>query len=69
MNNNDPRREVFEYLDDLRELGVTNMFGATPYLMEEFGFDRRDAQAWLLEWMRTFGERHARPNHTEDDEQ
>ena len=37
------RSEVFEYLDALRESGVTNMFGATPYLMEEFGFDKREA--------------------------
>lgn len=25
-----------EYLDGLRESGATNMFGARPYLMEEF---------------------------------
>jgi hypothetical protein len=62
------RSEIFEYLDALRESGFTNMFGATPYLMEEFGFDKREASQWLTEWMQTFGERHPRPNCTGDDE-
>lgn len=65
MNDQTTRDEVFEYLDTLRESGVTNMFGATPYLMEEFGFDKREASRWLTEWMQTFSERH---NRTEDDE-
>ena len=26
-----------EFLDELRESGVTNMFGAVPYLQEEYG--------------------------------
>ena len=29
--------EHLEYLDNLRESGITNMFGAAPYL--EFSFD------------------------------
>lgn len=48
----------FEYLDILRLSGVTNMFGAGPYLEVEFGLDGRYARTVLLEWMRTFGERH-----------
>jgi hypothetical protein len=52
------RDEVFQYLDELRESGDTNMFGAGPYLMAEFDFDRATAHAWLSEWMRTFSERH-----------
>ena len=58
------RTEVFEYLDALRASGETNMFGATPYLVEQFGFDRTEAQRWLVEWMTTFGERHPRPSRT-----
>jgi len=42
------------FLDDLRESGVTNMFGAAPYLQEEFGLDRRDAKDILIEWMKSF---------------
>jgi hypothetical protein len=44
-----------QYLDTLRETGVTNMFGARPYLMDEFpDLTKRLAQAILLEWMETF---------------
>ena len=28
--------DYFNYLNELRESGVTNMFGATDYLMDEF---------------------------------
>ena len=42
------------YLDRLRESGRTNMFGAGPYLRMEFGLDRKESSAILLEWMRTF---------------
>ena len=48
--------ELLEYLDDLRESGVTNMFGAGPYVEEEFGMDRRDAGVVVQYWMSTFGE-------------
>ncbi len=66
MNDQTTRDEVFEYLDALRESGITNMFGAAPYLMEEFSFDKREASQWLVEWMQTFSERHSRPADGED---
>lgn len=50
--------EVLEYLDELRESGATNMFGARPYLMRDMELSSQDAQAALLYWMHTFGERH-----------
>lgn len=50
--------DVLEYLDDLRESGETNMFGATPYLMDDFDMDMQEARAALSYWMKTFGERH-----------
>jgi hypothetical protein len=43
--------EYYEYLEDLRQSGVTNMFGASPYLQEDFGLDRREAKNILLSWM------------------
>lgn len=58
MAKHDEFIEYFEYLDELRDSGVTNMFGATPYLEEEFGVSKREARVILKEWMRTFGERH-----------
>ena len=47
--------EYLEYLDELRESGVTNMFGAGSYLEEEFGLTRNDARTVLMYWMNTFG--------------
>jgi hypothetical protein len=48
------REEVYEYLNDLRESGETNMFGATPYLMQEFDMSKSEAKKWLKEWMLSF---------------
>lgn len=52
------KEEYFEYLDQLRESGVTNMFGAAPYLEQTFGLHLYEARDILLEWMQTFGQRH-----------
>jgi hypothetical protein len=46
------KEEAFEFLDDLRESGVTNMFGAAPYLQEQFGASRQEAREMLLAWMK-----------------
>ena len=43
--------EYYVYLEELRQSGVTNMFGATPYLREEFGVGRREAIEILGSWM------------------
>mgnify|MGYP000052596726 CR=1 FL=1 len=43
-----------EFLDDLRESGATNMFGAGPYVQRRFGVDKREAQAIVMEWMDSF---------------
>lgn len=47
--------EHLEYLDTLRASGVTNMFGAGPYLQKEFGLGRLDSNDVLVYWMKTFG--------------
>ena len=49
-------QEYFSYLDVLRETGVTNMFGASPYLQQEFGLTRYEAKDILLAWMNSFKE-------------
>ena len=54
------QEEMFEYLDNIRESGGTNMYGATPYLEATFGLEEDKANEVLLEWMRTFEERHPR---------
>tara|TARA_R100000458_G_C8247999_1_gene225487 strand:+ start:305 stop:490 length:186 start_codon:yes stop_codon:yes gene_type:complete len=48
-------QEHKEYLDDLRESGVTNMFGAGSYLQDEFGITKYDANRILMTWMENFG--------------
>ncbi len=45
--------EYFKYLDNLRDSGITNMFGARPYLQEAFGLDRHESQRVLMGWMKT----------------
>ncbi len=47
------------FLDELRESGRTNMFGATPYLRREFPtLEGDEAREVLSYWMHTFGARH-----------
>lgn len=53
------KEQYFEFLDDLRESGVTNMFGAGPYLQDAFGLSRLDARSIVIEWMETFSQRKA----------
>ena len=50
--------EMFEWLDELRESGKINMFGAAEPLAEEFGLEPHDARVVLTKWMNTFSERH-----------
>ena len=48
--------EHLEFLDELRESGVTNMFGARSYLLREFPeLEKQDAGDILKYWMQTFG--------------
>jgi hypothetical protein len=45
------RARYYRYLNELRESGRTNMFGAAPFLRERFGLERREAEDVLLTWM------------------
>lgn len=49
-------KEIFEYLNDLRESGITNMFGASSYIENEFNMGRSEAKNILLLWMKNFKE-------------
>ena len=53
-NTTPTKEEIKDYLDDLRESGVTNMFGAGPYLQSEFGMTRAEAKEALMTWMKEF---------------
>lgn len=52
------KAEYYQYLDDLRESGETNMFGAAAYLVREFGLTNKEATKVLTDWMRDFESRH-----------
>ncbi len=49
--------EHLTYLDDLRESGITNMYGAGQYLEKYFGLSRTKANDVLVYWMKSFSER------------
>ena len=49
-------RNYFEYLDELRDSGITNMFGAVPYLMSNSELDKRDANYVMNLWTSSFVE-------------
>jgi len=47
-------KEVFSFLNDLRDSGATNMFGATPFIMDEFNLDQATSKRLLSTWMNNF---------------
>jgi hypothetical protein len=49
-------QEVLEYLNMLRDSGVTNMFGATPYIEAEYGLDKKESRRLLSLWMKNFND-------------
>lgn len=45
-----------EFLDDLRESGETNMFGASRYLADNYpDLSRNESRQVVSYWMETFG--------------
>ena len=46
----------YDFLDGLRESGITNMWGASAFLEDEFPeLNKQEAKAVLLAWMDQFG--------------
>jgi len=48
------QEEVNEFLNELRDSGVTNMFGAGVYVQEEYGVTRDEAREFVTTWMKSF---------------
>jgi hypothetical protein len=46
--------EYYQYLDALRESGVTNMYGAGAYLQDRFDLSKVEARDILTAWMKQF---------------
>ena len=45
------QKETFTYLDELKDSGVVNMFGATDHNINRFGYTREQSKQLLAEWM------------------
>jgi len=51
-------RICFEFLDELRKSGITNMFGGVEFLQEFAGIENKaEARYILTKWMKTFVKR------------
>ena len=48
------RDEVYLYLEQLRESGETNMFGAGVYLQKHFELSKEKAIMYLSDWMKQY---------------
>ena len=46
------KKEVFEFLDEMRESGEINMFGAPRHVIETFGMTEKEAMDIVVEWMK-----------------
>ena len=49
--------EHLTYLDELRDSGVTNMFGAPAFIEDEFDVSKSEARDITSYWMATYVER------------
>jgi len=43
--------QVFNYLDELKESGEVNMFGASPYIQKKFNIANKESKVLLAKWM------------------
>ena len=55
--------KYLRYLENLRRSGITNMFGAAPYLANEFGLSSQEARKILSDWMHNYN-----PDDYEEDD-
>jgi hypothetical protein len=50
------QEDYFKYLNELRASGVTNMWGAGPYLEDKFWLTKQEAKDVLVAWIKSFEE-------------
>tara|TARA_B100000795_G_scaffold92412_1_gene67543 strand:+ start:422 stop:595 length:174 start_codon:yes stop_codon:yes gene_type:complete len=51
------QQDYFDYLVELRDSGVTNMWGAAPYLEDKFWLEPSEAKEVLKLWIKSFEEK------------
>jgi hypothetical protein len=49
---NELKEEVFLFLDIIRESGVINMLGSTPYIIKEFDISKSEARELLSKYLK-----------------
>lgn len=49
-----PISKYWIFLELLRRSGVTNMYGAAPYIMDEFDVGYKEAKDILVDWMKNY---------------
>ena len=60
---NEDHIKYYKYLEELRKSGVTNMYGASPFLESEFAeLTEKDANDILVTWMTNYSELNKRFN-------
>lgn len=47
-------RDMFSFLFDLQESGLTNMWGASSYLEDQFDLERKPASKVLVFWIKNY---------------
>lgn len=52
----DLEKNVMLFLNDLRDSGVTNMYVASPYIVDEFDITPNEAHKILALWMKNFND-------------
>lgn len=53
---NEEWKEYYILLEGIRKSGITNMWGASPYLAELAGIDHKLAQKILCSWIEHYSE-------------
>ena len=48
--------DYYNMLESIRQSGITNMFGAAPYLAKFAGIDKKLASQVLASWMHNYNE-------------
>ena len=51
---NQNKNEVFLYLEQLRESGKTNMFGAASFIQADFKCNQNMSRRYLSAWMKSY---------------
>lgn len=49
-------RDYFDWLDEIRESGVINMFAAPKALQENFGLSKEESMEIFLAWTESYKE-------------